>query len=459
MNVNIDISKSVLETDRLILRAFREDDLCDLYEYARVPGVGEMAGWPHHESIETSKLILRDFLEKNEVFALVLKENGKVLGSLGLHYSWANNEPKYAKLKSKEIGYALSRDYWGRGLVPEAVSAVIAMCFNEYGCDMLTCGHFSTNSQSRRVIEKSGFKFEKQSVYHSEQLNKDFDDMKYVLLRCKRSDESGVMDSYTDLNAKIIDSWVDKGWEWSVPLSHETFENAKKGKWDVVLTPIKPVPHEWFAPYIRMERLDGVKLLGLASGGGQQMPVFAALGADCAVLDYSKRQLDREREVAEREGYSIDIVRADMTKGLPFENNSFDVIFHPVSNCYVENVFHIWNECWRVLKSGGILLAGMDNGFNFLFDDPVAHPLVITNKLPYNPLKNPEQMRLLADSDSGVQFSHTFDEQIGGQLKAGFVITSAYEDFNNDPDSIADGIPAYWASKAVKPPLKWDGAI
>lgn len=262
------------------------------------------------------------------------------------------------------------------------------------------------------------------------------------------------MDNYTDINAKTIDRWVDNGWEWSIPLSHEAFENAQNGKWDIVLTPIKPVPHVWFAPYIREERLDGVKLLGLSSGGGQQMPVFAALGADCTVLDYSKRQLDHEREVAEREGYDINIVRADMTKQLPFADSSFDVIFHPVSNCYIEDVYHVWNECYRILKPGGILLAGMDNGFNFLVDDPTVRPMVITNKLPYNPLKNPEQMNLLMSGDDGVQFSHTFDEQIGGQLKAGFIITGAYEDFNNDPDAIADGIPAYWATKAVKPPLE-----
>lgn len=119
MNINIDTSKIRLETDRLILRAFCEDDLSDFYEYASVPGIGEMAGWPHHENIETSKRILQGFMTEKEVFALVLKETAKVIGSLGLHYSWANEEPKYAGMKSKEIGYVLSRNYWGQGLVPE----------------------------------------------------------------------------------------------------------------------------------------------------------------------------------------------------------------------------------------------------------------------------------------------------------------------------------------------------
>lgn len=259
------------------------------------------------------------------------------------------------------------------------------------------------------------------------------------------------MENYTDINAKTIDRWNEKGWEWGIPITHEAFMAAKNGQWDVVLTPIKPVPHEWFLPFIKNQRLDGARLLGLACGGGQQMPVFSALGAECTVLDYSDSQLESERIVSSREGYTINIVKADMTKPLPFEDNSFDIIFHPVSNCYVEDVYHVWNECFRILKPGGILLAGMDNGFNFLVEDFTVRPLVISNKLPFNPLKNPSLMEQLQKNDDGVQFSHTFDEQIGGQLKAGFVITAAFEDFNNDPDAIADGISAYWATRAVKP--------
>ncbi len=260
------------------------------------------------------------------------------------------------------------------------------------------------------------------------------------------------MKRYTDINAETIDGWIEKGWEWGVPISHETYHDVLKGNWDVLLTPTKPVPRDWFAPFLKNGRFSGARLLGLASGGGQQMPVFAALGADCTVLDYSVRQLDSERLVAAREGYDIKIVRADMTQRLPFEDAAFDIVFHPVSNCYVEDVYHVWNECFRVLKPGGLLLAGMDNGFNFLMNDPSVRPMVIENKLPFNPLKNPDQMAMLKENDDGIQFSHTFDEQIGGQIKAGFAIIGAYEDFNNDPDAISDGIPAYWATKAIKPP-------
>jgi SAM-dependent methyltransferase len=140
-----------------------------------------------------------------------------------------------------------------------------------------------------------------------------------------------------------------------------------------------------------------------------------------------------------------------MTKTLPFEDESFDLIFHPVSNCYIEDVYHVWNECFRILRKGGVLLAGMDNGFNFIVEDFTVRPLVITNKLPFIPLKNPKQMEMLLKNDDGIQFSHTLEEQIGGQLKAGFILTDVYEDFDNEPDAISDGIPAYWATRAVKP--------
>ncbi|MBR6915778.1 MAG: SAM-dependent methyltransferase, partial [Clostridia bacterium] len=115
---------------------------------------------------------------------------------------------------------------------------------------------------------------------------------------------------YQDINAETIDRWIDGGWEWGKPISHEKYLNAARGVWDVMLTPTKPVPHEWFGD------LRGKKVLGLASGGGQQMPVFAALGAIPTVLDYSKKQIGSEIEVARRDGYEIRAIRGDMTKPL-----------------------------------------------------------------------------------------------------------------------------------------------
>lgn len=250
------------------------------------------------------------------------------------------------------------------------------------------------------------------------------------------------MDKYTYLNAETIDRWVDDGWRWGIPITSEEYAEAASGKLNVVLTPTKPVPPEWFG------EIKGKKILGLASGGGQQMPVFCALGAECTVMDLSDRQLESERMVSEREGYPIEIVKADMAERFPFDDESFDLIFHPVSNCYVRDVQHVWNECFRVLRHGGVLLAGQDNGINFLFDDEGT---TIKYTLPFDPLSYPDQMKDLKDSDSGVQFSHTIEEQLGGQLKAGFVLTDIYEDTNGEGFLHEHNVPTFIASRAVKP--------
>lgn len=247
--------------------------------------------------------------------------------------------------------------------------------------------------------------------------------------------------NYQEINAATIDRWVDEGWEWGIPISQEAFEAARQGDWQVVLTPTKPVPHAWFGD------LSQKRVLGLASGGGQQMPIFAALGASCTVLDYSERQLQSERMVAEREGYDIHIVRADMTKPLPFEDESFDLIFHPVSNCYIAEVKPLFRECCRVLRRGGILLCGLGNELNYLVGNDEK---TIVNKMPFNPLCQPEQMQLLKDEDCGVQFSHTVEEQIGGQLEAGFALTHIFGDTNGEGYLHELGAESYLATRAVK---------
>ncbi len=246
---------------------------------------------------------------------------------------------------------------------------------------------------------------------------------------------------YQQINAETISRWCREGWEWGIPITHEEFEKALKGEWGVYLTPTKIVPKRWFGD------LRGKKVLGLASGGGQQMPIFTALGAKCTVLDYSEEQCNSERLVAEREGYEIEIVRADMTKPLPFADERFDLIFHPVSNCYVEKVEPIFRECYRVLKKGGIFLGGYDTGINYLFDEEEKE---VKYSLPFNPLKNPQQYEDLIRDDMGIQFSHTLEEQLGGQLKAGFTLTDLYEDTNGAGNLHERNVPSFVATRCVK---------
>ena len=251
------------------------------------------------------------------------------------------------------------------------------------------------------------------------------------------------VESYTDVNARVVDAWVADRWEWGTPVSHERYQAALDGDWSMVLTPTRVVPRAWF-----FEDMRGRRVLGLASGGGQQMPIFAAMGCECTVLDYSEAQIASEVMVAEREGYEIRAVRADMTRPLPFEDGSFDLIFHPVSNCYVEEVFPIWRECFRVLAPGGRLLAGLDNGFNYVMDDEEER---VVHGLPFNPLRDPSLISEAQLPEWGLQFSHTLDEQVRGQIQAGFRILDLYEDTNGEGRLHELGIPTFWATCAEKP--------
>ena len=159
MNATFKINGTIIETERLILRPFEQSDLDDFYEYASVEGVGEMAGWKHHENKEKSQSILDLFITEDKTFAIVLKENNKVIGSLGVEeYGMEQALSEFFDYQGREIGYVLSKDYWGKGLMPEAVKAVIDYLFNVQKLDFLTCGYYEFNNQSKKVQEKCGFK-------------------------------------------------------------------------------------------------------------------------------------------------------------------------------------------------------------------------------------------------------------------------------------------------------------
>ena len=159
MNASFKLNGLVIETERLILRSFKKSDLCDFNEYASVNGVGEMAGWRHHKSIEESKEILDRFIEDDKTFAIVFKENDKVIGSLGIEkYGMEDALSEFSSYYGREIGYVLSKEYWGRGIMPEALKAVIDYLFNILSLDFITCGYYDFNIQSKRVQDKCGFK-------------------------------------------------------------------------------------------------------------------------------------------------------------------------------------------------------------------------------------------------------------------------------------------------------------
>ena len=249
------------------------------------------------------------------------------------------------------------------------------------------------------------------------------------------------MDSYTDLNAKTIDQWIAEGWAWGIPVSHEAYLAAQKGAPQIRLTPNRSIPLHWLGD------LRGKKVLGLAAGGGQQMPLLAAIGAQCTVMDYSAKQIESDQKVAAREGYKIEAIRGDMTQRFPFDDETFDLIVHPVSNCYVRDVFHVFRECWRVLKKGGCLLSGLPNEINYMVNDDET---AIANRMPFDPLVNEDQRRMLEANQCGMQFSHSLEEQLGGQLQAGFRLLELYEDTNASGRLHDLHINAYLATRSIK---------
>lgn len=158
MNAKFDVTGVVLESSRLILREWTLNDVDDMFSYASVPGVGEMAGWPHHQDKEESLRIVKHFIEGKHTFAIVYKENNNVIGSLGLEeYGAEDKLSEFFNYQGREIGYVLGKDYWGKGIMPEAVQLVIKYLFEELDYDFLLCGHYDKNHQSQRVQEKCGF--------------------------------------------------------------------------------------------------------------------------------------------------------------------------------------------------------------------------------------------------------------------------------------------------------------
>ena len=163
MNVDIDITGVILKTNRLILREWTSADLSDFYEYASVDGVGQMAGWLPHEDKEKSAQILSHFIEEKKTFAI--EYNGKVIGSLGIEKYDEKALCEFADLRARELGFVLSKNYWGLGLMAEAINCVIDYLFNEIKLDLIVCGHFKRNNQSKRVQEKCGFTYYKDYNY------------------------------------------------------------------------------------------------------------------------------------------------------------------------------------------------------------------------------------------------------------------------------------------------------
>ena len=249
-------------------------------------------------------------------------------------------------------------------------------------------------------------------------------------------------------NRKVWDKNVEQGNPWTIPVTSEQVAAARNGDWEIVLTPTIPVPKSWFPA------LSGAEVLCLASGGGQQGPILAAAGANVTVYDYSPRQLAQDRMVAERDGLALTTVEGDMADLSAFPDETFDLIFHPVSNVFVPNVLPVWREAFRVLRPGGALLAGFTNPVLYLFDMELAEAGTYQVKyaLPYSDLTSPDEAtrRRYREEGLALEFGHSLQDQIGGQIEAGFLIAGFYEDIHPD-EPLSKYTSLFIATRAIKP--------
>ena len=258
-------------------------------------------------------------------------------------------------------------------------------------------------------------------------------------------------------NKKAWDHQVRSGNRWTVPVDEKEISLARTGVWSVVLTPARAVPMEWFPQTNGL--FDGTRILALASGGGQQVPILAAAGAAVTVFDNSPLQLRQDRLVAERENLVLTTVEGDMRDLSVFGNEAFDLVFHPCSNSFVPQIQPVWNEAFRVLKKGGAMLSGFVNPILYAVDPELDRKGIAQLKYPtpysdLTSLTDHERARFI-DGNEPLCFGHSLEDQLGGQMKAGFSLTGLYEDRwgsgAEDAGALDGFMPCFIATRAIKP--------
>ena len=251
-------------------------------------------------------------------------------------------------------------------------------------------------------------------------------------------------------NRRAWDAQVEQRNRWTVPVSADQIAQARRGDLRILLTPCKPVPKAW------LPTLRGKRVLCLAGAGGQQAPLLAAAGADVSVLDNSPKQLEQDQLVAHREGLAIRSVLGLMTDLSAFEDESFDLIVHPCSNNFSPVIVPVWHEAHRVLRQGGHLLAGFCNPIIYAFDYErwEQGELVVRYPIPMSEADSYDESlkRKMVARNEPFSFAHTLQDQIGGQIAAGFAITGFYDDnwASSENAPLAKYIDCFIATRATK---------
>lgn len=349
MNKEIDVSAVVLQTERLTLRPWREADLNDLYAYASVDGVGQMAGWLPHQSVDESQKILTSFIQHNKTFALEYR--GTVIGSLGIEEYSEENYPELSQLQGRELGYVLSKAYWGKGLMPEAVKAVLSYLFETVDLDFVLVGHFDWNTQSARVAEKCGFQYIK-TVRYETRYDTVETSVESILYHPKRGRPSHFMAGYT--------------YESDAALVQEIYKRFDEGS---RLNKSKAARVEFLTNvrYIEQYLKPDSKILDVGAGAGEYSLYFAGKGYDVSALELSDSNIAAFRQRMTEE-IPVDLVQGNALDLSRYEDASFDVVlvFGPLYHLHEDrDKLRCIREARRVCKPGGKLF------FAFISNDPV----------------------------------------------------------------------------------------
>ncbi len=252
------------------------------------------------------------------------------------------------------------------------------------------------------------------------------------------------MENIIKHNQKVWDGYVKVENKWTVPVSSAQVQNAKNGSLELYLTPSKTVPLTWFP-----KDINNKKILCLASGGGQQSILFAATGADVTVFDLSEKQLEQDQKTAQREALSITAIQGDMRDLSIFDDEYFHIVFCPVSITYIPELDSLFQEIYRILKPQGIFMLGATNPHVYLYDLEKWDKNIfeVANSLPHCSLDDVSEQQQETYKQA-IEYSHTFDSIIGGQLKAGFMIDQFFEDKDDTP--ITQYFQNYFATRAIK---------
>ena len=352
MNAQIDISGVTLQTLRLLLRPWRETDLQDFYTYASVEGVGQMAGWLPHKNVEESRRILGHFIEGKKTFAL--EYQGKVIGSLGIEEYSEEHYPELANISGREIGYVLSRDYWGQGLMPEAVKAVIRYLFEKVKLDFILVGHFEWNRQSARVIEKCGFQYIKSRPYETRYGT--VENSEESILYRRHFMDGFFFENDTDLVQEIYRRFDEN--------SRLTKSKAASVEF---LTTVK---------YIEKYLTPGAKILDIGAGAGEYSLYFSRQGYTVAALELADSNIEAFQKKLTPED-TLELVQGNALDLGRYEDDFFDIVllFGPLYHLHSEaNQLRCIQEAKRVCKPGGKIF------FAFIANDMVI--LTMFNEHP-----------------------------------------------------------------------------